>query len=154
MRCVLALVLQDLRFGAADVVRHMSRQGEQLTAAATPAPRNPLDLRAALLFASIFLAMLVATKLAATHLGHRGLYGLAGVMGISDVDPFIMGLTQSAGGVTPLHAASVAVLLAAASNNLVKGIYAKSFGSRECGNRALTALAILAALGAGAVLFV
>ena len=91
----------------------MSRQGEQLTAAATPAPRNPLDLRAALLFASIFLAMLVATKLAATHLGHR-----------------------------------------AASNNLVKGIYAKSFGSRECGNRALTALAILAALGAGAVLFV
>jgi hypothetical protein len=35
-----------------------------------------------------------------------------------------MGMTQSAGGVTSLKVASAAILIAAASNNLVKGIYA------------------------------
>jgi uncharacterized membrane protein (DUF4010 family) len=45
-------------------------------------------------------------------------------MGVTDVDPFIMGMTQSAGTLTSLKVAAAAVLIAAASNNLVKGIYA------------------------------
>jgi hypothetical protein len=43
-------------------------------------------------------------------------------MGIADVDPFIMGLTQAAG--TALRLASSGIVIAAASNTLVKGIYA------------------------------
>ena len=119
-----------------------------------PESRNPLDLKAAFLFASIFLAMLVITRLAAEHLGRGGLYGLATLMGVSDVDPFIMGLTQTAGVATPLHEAAVGVLVAAASNNVIKGLYARSFGSRAAGNRALVLLIALAALGLAAVALV
>ena len=62
---------------------------------------------------------------------------LAAIMGVTDVDPFIMGLTQAAGALTPLKIAAGAVLIAAASNNLVKGIYAYSLAGRKTGLQSL-----------------
>jgi uncharacterized membrane protein (DUF4010 family) len=116
-------------------------------------PRNPLELRAAFAFALLFLAMLVATRLAVVYLGKAGVYGLATVMGVTDVDPFIMGMTQSAGTATPLSVGAAAILVAAASNNFVKGIYAYSFSDRETGRQSLLLLAGLAALGLAPLLW-
>ncbi len=110
-------------------------------------PNNPLELLAAFLFAGLFLAMLVATQLAVTYLGRAGVDALAAVMGVTDVDPFIMGMTQAAGSLAPLRVAAAAVLIAAASNNLIKGIYAYSLGDRKTGTQSLSLLAALAALG-------
>ena len=78
--------------------------------------------------------MLVATQLAVTYLGRAGVNTLAAIMGVTDVDPFIMGMTQAAGTLTPLKVAAAAVLIAAASNNLVKGIYAYSLADRKTGS--------------------
>jgi uncharacterized membrane protein (DUF4010 family) len=58
-------------------------------------PSNPLELGTALLFAGLFVTMLVATQLAATYLGKAGVYVLGAVMGLTDVDPYIMGMTQA-----------------------------------------------------------
>ena len=110
-------------------------------------PKNPLELMAAFLFALLFLAMLVATQLAVTYLGKAGVNTLAAIMGVADVDPFIMGMTQAAGTLTPLHAAAGAVVIAAASNDLVKGIYSFSIADRKTGTESLALLATLAALG-------
>jgi len=110
-------------------------------------PNNPLELSAAFLFAVLFLAMLVATQLAVTYLGRAGVNALAAIMGVTDVDPFIMGMTQAAGALTPLKVAGAAVLIAAASNNLMKGIYAYSLADRKTGVQSLSLLASLAALG-------
>ena len=110
-------------------------------------PKNPLELLAALLFALLFLIMLVATQLAVTYLGKAGVNTLAAIMGITDVDPFIMGMTQAAGSLTSLKIAAVAVLIAAASNNLIKGIYSYSLADRRTGIESLSLLAGLAALG-------
>jgi uncharacterized membrane protein (DUF4010 family) len=68
-------------------------------------------------------------------------------MGVTDVDPFIMGMTQSAGAGATLTVASAAILIAAASNNLVKGIYAYTIGDRKTGLQSLCLLACLAAAG-------
>jgi hypothetical protein len=68
-------------------------------------------------------------------------------MGVTDVDPFIMGMTQAAGTLTPLREAAAAVLIAAASNNLIKGIYSYSLADRKTGIQSLSLLAGLAALG-------
>ncbi|HTL98517.1 MAG TPA: MgtC/SapB family protein [Holophagaceae bacterium] len=133
----------------------LSRRGDSgLLGSTPPESRNPLDLKAAFLFASVFLAITVITRLAVAHLGHKGLYGLAALMGVSDVDPFIMSLTQTAGGATPLRDAAIGVLVAAASNNVVKGLYARSFADRATGSRALIGLCALAALGVAAVALV
>jgi uncharacterized membrane protein (DUF4010 family) len=110
-------------------------------------PRNPLELRAAFLFALLFLAMLVATRLVAVYLGKTGVYMLAAIMGVTDVDPFIMGMTQSAGKVTPVSAAATGILIAASSNNVVKGIYAYSLADRRTGVQSLCLLVALGVLG-------
>jgi uncharacterized membrane protein (DUF4010 family) len=110
-------------------------------------PKNPLELRAALLFATLFLAMLAATDLVLTYFGRTGVYSLAALMGVTDVDPFIMGMTQAGGTTTSLTVAACAILIAAASNNLVKGIYAYSMSDRQTGIQSFGLLAALAAAG-------
>jgi uncharacterized membrane protein (DUF4010 family) len=110
-------------------------------------PGNPLELIAAFLFALFFLGMLVATQLAVTYLGRAGVNILAAIMGVTDVDPFIMGMTQAAGKLTPLPVAATAVLIAAASNNLIKGIYSYSLADRKTGIQSLSFLIALAAAG-------
>ena len=109
--------------------------------------RNPLELVTALLFATLFVVMLIATALAVRYLGNLGVYSLAGIMGVTDVDPFIMGLTQSSPVPTPLPVAASAILIAAASNNAIKGIYAYAWSTRRAGIESLGLLLALAALG-------
>lgn len=109
--------------------------------------QNPLELRAALLFALLFVGIIIVTHYTVTNLGDRGVFALAGIMGVTDVDPFILGITQSAGNTTTLTIASGAILIAAASNNLMKGLYALGFGDRKTGLQSLGLLIALAILG-------
>lgn len=110
-------------------------------------PKNPLEISAALFFALLFVVMLIATHFAIVYLGEGGVYTLAAVMGVTDVDPFIMGLTQATPTLTPLHVASSGILIAASSNNVIKGIYAFALSSRRTGTMSLAFLLVLAALG-------
>lgn len=110
-------------------------------------PKNPLELGAAFLFAALFVAMLIATHAAAVYLGKVGVFALAALMGVADVDPFILGMTQSAGSMSSLAVAAGAIAIAAASNNLVKGVYAYSWSERETGTRSFALLAGYALLG-------
>jgi len=106
--------------------------------------QNPLELKSAFLFAFIFLAVLIITHLTITYLGVRGIYVLAGIMGVTDVDPFILGLTQTTGITLPVLSATLAILIASASNNAVKGIYAFFFADRQTGRLSLLLLLLLA----------
>jgi uncharacterized membrane protein (DUF4010 family) len=109
-------------------------------------PKNPLELSAALLFAALFVGMLFVTHVALLYLGRAGLYALAGVMGITDVDPFILSLAQPS-STAPVALAGGAIIIASAANNFVKGVYAYSFADRRTGRQALALLTILAILG-------
>jgi uncharacterized membrane protein (DUF4010 family) len=116
-------------------------------------PKNPLELGAALFFAVLFVAMLFVTHLALLYLGRAGLFSLAGIMGMTDVDPFILSLANSAGSLTPIALAGHAIVIAAASNNFIKGIYAYGFADRATGFQAFVLLAALALLGLLPLLF-
>jgi uncharacterized membrane protein (DUF4010 family) len=109
--------------------------------------RNPLELSAALLFGVLYVAILWITHLAILYLGRAGLFTLAGVMGVYNVDPFILSLAESAGKLTPLTLAAGAIVIAAASNNLIKGIYAYGVAERRTGLQGLLLLLVLALLG-------
>ncbi|MGH7295331.1 MAG: DUF4010 domain-containing protein, partial [Polyangiaceae bacterium] len=111
------------------------------------ASRNPLELRAAMLFMTAFVVVLVLSRLTIEHLGHGGLYGLAALTGLSDVDPFVLGIAQSSSHAESVHVAAVAIAIAAAANNVAKGIYALVLGDRATGRLSLGLLALLAALG-------
>ena len=106
---------------------------------------NPLDVTSAFTFAAIFLAILVATKVVAERFGTTGVLVMAAIMGAADVDPFILGLTQNIGSGLDVGIAALAVVIASAVNNLMKGVYAVIFGSRRTGR---LSLALLASFGA------
>jgi uncharacterized membrane protein (DUF4010 family) len=109
---------------------------------------NPLELRSAFFFASIFLLIQVITRLVLSYMGDRGAYFLAGIVGFVDVDPFIMSMTQASGVTTALKVGAGAIMLAAACNNVLKGIYAYSFGNRgSAGLQSLLLLLLLAFAG-------
>jgi uncharacterized membrane protein (DUF4010 family) len=110
-------------------------------------PKNPLELGAAFLFAGLFVGMLFITHLALIYLGRTGLYTLAAVMGVTDVDPFILSLAESASSLTPVTLAGGAIVIASASNNLIKGVYAYGFGDRRTGTQGLALLTVLGLLG-------
>jgi uncharacterized membrane protein (DUF4010 family) len=116
--------------------------------------KNPLELRSAFTFAGIFVALVVATSLVLKYLGQIGMFALAVVMGAVDVDPFIMGLAQSAGSATPLQMAAAAILVTTASNNTLKGVYAFSFADRPTGRQGLVAMLLLALAGLGCIALV
>jgi uncharacterized membrane protein (DUF4010 family) len=109
--------------------------------------RNPLELKAAFLFAFLFIIMIILTHYTALYLGNSGLYLLAGIMGVTDIDPFILGITQSTGQLTSLSVGAGAILIAASSNNLIKGIYALMFADPRTGKQALALLSFLAIIG-------
>lgn len=116
-------------------------------AAAAAQEKNPLELRPAFVFAAAFVVILVVTRLVLDWVGKGGLYALAAVMGLTDVDPFVMSLAQSGGHGEPMGVVASAVVVAAAANNVAKGVYARAFGGRACGNLALALLVALAAAG-------
>jgi uncharacterized membrane protein (DUF4010 family) len=121
--------------------------GKDVSAPSAQPSVNPLELTAALLFAVIFVGLLVVTTLVRESLGRPGLYTLAGIVGVTDVDPFILGITQARAGALTLHVAAVAIIIAASSNNLIKAVYAWSFSDRETGRRAALLLFGLAVVG-------
>lgn len=116
-------------------------------AAAKPPP-NPLELTAALVFAALFVAVSLASDWVKTQFGDTGLYGLAAVVGFTDIDPFVLSIAVGGAAPLPTNAAVAAILIAASSNNLLKAVYTAAFA----GNRvavAPSAVLVLLALGGG-----
>jgi uncharacterized membrane protein (DUF4010 family) len=119
-------------------------------AAASPhvAPGNPLDLGTAALFALLFVATSLSAAFVTRHFGVNGILGLAAVVGVTDIDPFVLSLSQ--GGVPGVSASAVAaaILIATSSNNLLKAGYALMFAGWR---RTLPCALVLVALAAAGV---
>ena len=109
--------------------------------------KNPLELSSAFLLGLVFLVVLVATNFALIHLGNSGIYAMAIISGLAPVDPFIMGLTQTAGNMTAMGLAVAGVVIAAASNNFAKAFIALTLADSKTGKQSLILLLALTALG-------
>jgi uncharacterized membrane protein (DUF4010 family) len=109
--------------------------------------RNPLEIVPAAVFAGLFVATSLASSFATSEFGTSGIYALAAIIGVSDIDPFVLNLVQ--GGTTGITSAAIAaaILIAASSNNMLKAFYAVSFGGRMTAASA-GALVVLAVAGA------
>lgn len=112
-------------------------------------PSNPLEIQTALVFALLFIALSLAVGWARGEFGEESLFVLAALAGVTDVDPLVLSVAQSSGA---LELGAAAILIAAASNNILKGIYTLVFAGRAAGLVPALALFLLAAGGAAAVL--
>ncbi|MEJ2479309.1 MAG: MgtC/SapB family protein [Acidihalobacter sp.] len=116
-------------------------------AAHPPELQNPLELRQALRFAALLAAILLLAEAIKRTLGDAGLYLLAAVSGITDVDPINLSVARMTHGDLALSVAAIAIVVAAISNTLTKGVLAAAVGHRRLGLRVLGVLFASAALG-------
>lgn len=102
--------------------------------------RNPLELNSALLFALMFVTVSLVTKYVLLSFHDLGLRTLSFLVGASDIVPFIVSILQGNLGLTDAQILR-AILIAAASNNVMKAAYVFLFGNRRT--------AMLSAVGLG-----
>lgn len=116
-------------------------------------PANPLELGTAATFAALFVVISVATAWATQQFGTAGVYALAAIVGVSDIDPFVLNLAQGDAARITLGVAAGAILVAAASNNVIKAAYAAVYSNMRT-RVAPVALLLLAACGIAAAIVV
>lgn len=116
--------------------------------------KNPFDLGNAVRFGIAFAVITFATKAARHYFGNRGLYVASGIAGLTDVDAVSLSTAQQASAGD--SAAVIAILIAAASNTIVKSSIGLVIGGRALGKRAFLIGALIiagGALGALSLLF-
>ncbi|MCA1804660.1 MAG: MgtC/SapB family protein [Xanthomonadaceae bacterium] len=124
------------------------RGGPRHDHASTPL-RNPFELVPALIFAGLLTAILLLSRVLSDHFGDAGIYLLAAVSGITDVDPITLSLANMAGDTLGIASAALAILIAAFVNSLAKAGLTLGIGGVQIGSR--VGLAMLVILGSGFV---
>jgi uncharacterized membrane protein (DUF4010 family) len=95
--------------------------------------RNPFDLGTVLKLAGLIVLIMLAAKAMTDQASAAGLYLLAAVSGIADVDALTLSMARFAGGQVGLHEASTAILIAASVNTASKTAIAAGVGGRSLG---------------------
>lgn len=117
-----------------------------------PVSQNPLALGTAAIFAALFVLTSLVSTWVNSQFGLAGIYSLAAVVGITDIDPFVLNLAQ--GGTSGISSGTMAaaILIAASSNNLLKTGYAVSFAGGRATAGSAAALIVLAISGVAAAI--
>ena len=88
---------------------------------ALPNLQNPFEIRPAVVFGLLFIILTIATDLIQRGMGDTGVLALSAVVGVTDIDPFILSLLNPSGGQAQIVAR--AIIVAMMSNVVAKGTY-------------------------------
>ena len=135
--CVLCLA------GAAALVRFDRAK----TSKPTQTQGNPLQLGTAVIFACLMIGISLVSGWVQTHLGSTGILVLAAVVGVTDIDPFVMSLAQGGAASLGIATAAAAVIIASSSNNVLKAGYTAAFSRRRESWMPAGALVVTSLLG-------
>jgi uncharacterized membrane protein (DUF4010 family) len=129
-----------------------AKESKRLPSTLQPTGGNPLELGPAALFAFLFIAVSLLSKWATTQFGTSGIYSLAAIVGVTDIDPFVLNLAQGGTTGVPQRAIAAAILIAASSNNILKAAYAAFFAGGRATAASAAVLMLLAVAGVGIAL--
>lgn len=82
--------------------------------------QNPFEIRPAVIFAFLFVLLSVITIWVKQFMGQSGLFGLAAVVGVTDIDPFILSVVNNQNLTGDLISA---IIISMMSNTIAKGVY-------------------------------
>jgi uncharacterized membrane protein (DUF4010 family) len=108
--------------------------------------KNPFDLAGALKLAALIAIIMLLAKMLSSMSSTRGLYLLAAVSGIADLDAITLSMARVAGArVAPAEAAT-AIIVAVGTNTAAKAVMATAIAGRRVGIAvgACSAVAIIA----------
>ena len=116
---------------------------------------NPFELKPALTFGLLYAVILVVANAAKMYLGDTGVYLSSIASGLADVDAITLSMAQlsqpDADASVDLQTAARAIVLAAASNTVVKGGIVLTTGSKALRNAILPGLVLTLATAIGVV---
>ncbi|MBI5760941.1 MAG: MgtC/SapB family protein [Planctomycetales bacterium] len=113
---------------------------------------NPFSLSAAIRFALFFAGVMFVVQLVKTNFPGEGLYVVAGLAGLTDVDAITLSMADHARTSGDHATAVTAIAIAALTNTLVKCVLIAVLGSRGIRLRTLAATAVILASGAVSLL--
>jgi uncharacterized membrane protein (DUF4010 family) len=113
---------------------------------------NPLQLGAAAAFSVLFILTSLLSTWVKSEFGIAGIYSLAAIVGITDIDPFVLNLAQGGTSGVSDTALAAAILIAASSNNILKAAYAAGFAGGHATAGSAVALVLLAIAGVAIVI--
>ncbi len=91
---------------------------------------NPLEFKVAIIFTILYVAFTFITHFTVEHYGKGGLNILSYIVGVTDIDPFLLNLFQGKYAVS-LDTVAQATLQAIISNNIIKLLYALSLSAKN-----------------------
>jgi uncharacterized membrane protein (DUF4010 family) len=113
-------------------------------------PKNPAELKSALVFGGIYAVVLLAVAAARDLMGDRGLYAVAAVSGLTDMDAITLSSARLvASGQLDAGQAWRAIILASMSNIVFKTVLAGAIGGWALLRLVAPAMVALLAAGAG-----
>jgi uncharacterized membrane protein (DUF4010 family) len=83
--------------------------------------QNPFEIKPAVIFASLFVILSIVTIWVKQFFGSAGLLGLSAIVGVTDIDPFILSIINKQQPVESIVYS--AILISMMSNTIVKGFY-------------------------------
>ncbi|MBS3800290.1 MAG: MgtC/SapB family protein [Thioalkalivibrio sp.] len=112
---------------------------------------NPFELGPALIFAALLAALMLLSRALSDWYGDTGIYALAALSGIADVDAITLSLVRMADGEITIAVAAGGVLLAAFVNAMIKAGLALGIGGAALGLR--TGLTTVLVIASGATVW-
>lgn len=114
---------------------------------------NPINLKDALVFATIYVLILLVVGFAGDELGERGVYFASAISGLSNVDAITISMANYTGASISMATGSIAILLAAFANTLVKYSLCMAFGNSLIRKYATLTFGPLFLLGVAYIIF-
>jgi len=151
-RALLApLVLPLALMTAIAVVSALWLAHHSRTSSTEPIPqvRNPMELVPALQFGLFLALVMLLTHGLNEWLGERGLYLLAAISGVADVDAITLSLANLARGSDATDAMWRGIILAAMVNTVFKGVLATFIAGRALAFYVLPVMGLTALIGLG-----
>ena len=108
--------------------------------------KNPLEFKTALIFGALFTFFALLSQFVMHNYGDLGMTILSLIVGVTDIDPYLLSIFQSGGGIA-VNIIVLATILATTSNSIAKMSYALILGDKKIKRDVLIGFLILIFFG-------
>jgi uncharacterized membrane protein (DUF4010 family) len=116
--------------------------------------QNPLEFKTAFIFGLLFGFFVVLTNFVVSNYGYMGVNILSFLVGITDIDPYIINLFQRTNDSLHVNTIVNAAIIASASNNFIKMIYSVIVGDRAIKWKVIIGFSLLIAASIASTFFI
>jgi uncharacterized membrane protein (DUF4010 family) len=113
---------------------------------------NPLEFKTAIVFAVLYVFFTLLTGFVLKTYGGSGINLMASIVGVTDIDPFLLSLFQGTWSLDT-HSLVSAILIAVNSNNLLKLVYALVLSARPIRNNIVIGFGVIILIGTAQIVW-